>query len=69
METPPCMISDCVAKAVSELTVNDNGLLAVYAVCPDHLTAIRNGAMFAAPADPARRLLGLRRANDTRWEQ
>ncbi|RFA06891.1 hypothetical protein B7R21_17905 [Subtercola boreus] len=60
------MISDCVATATSDFTVNDNGLLAVYAVCPVHLAAIRNGTMFAAPADPTRGFIGLRDDNDTR---
>jgi hypothetical protein len=61
MEAPQCVISDCPAEAWAEFTINDNGLLTVYAVCPNHLTAIRHGTMFAAPTDPTRGLLGLRK--------
>lgn len=55
-------MSDCAVRAESELTVNDNGLLTVYAVCAPHLEAVQNGGMFPQPADPTRGLIGLRQA-------
>lgn len=59
MESMPCLISECLARADSEVTVNDNGIVTLYAVCSRHLAAIRAGSMFPQPDDPTRGLLGL----------
>ena len=60
MESTACLISECTAPADSEFTVNDAGIFTVYAVCAEHLAAIRTGSMFPEPDDPTRGLIGLR---------
>ncbi|UFS58938.1 hypothetical protein [Subtercola endophyticus] len=52
------MISDCDGAATEEVTINDAGLLLVYAVCPEHLEAVRSGAWLRESSDPKRGLIG-----------
>ncbi len=51
------MAEGCDREPVEEITVTDNGILLVYAVCSQHVRDLRWGAMVAHPVN--RGLIGL----------
>lgn len=54
-----CLVDLCSGNPTERLTVNHDGLLIDYAICRPHAVAVKNGALVAAPADPARGLVVL----------
>ncbi|GGF25813.1 hypothetical protein GCM10011399_19080 [Subtercola lobariae] len=47
-----CMIGGCDEAPTEQVTVNESGLLLVYAVCERHGRAIFEGQMHAESSDP-----------------
>lgn len=58
MKDLQCWVNGCTRSPEETIPVDEAGLAVVYAVCAEHLTAMRELAMLAAPDEMTRGLIG-----------